>query len=105
MGQSSRKLVVTDIDKRPLSKYYSKLSAVFSDHNKPDVYLQNVKNLADPASNRRIKKLVRKGILKNVNYTLDDPKKRNFKLVKTQEEFIKQYDGEYIHFNSSDNKL
>lgn len=56
------------------------------------MYLQNITNIVDPPTNRRIKKLVRKGVLTNAHYQLKDPKDQQFALKITDHEFKTQFD-------------
>lgn len=54
-----------------------------------------MQRLTDPPTNNRFKKLVQKGLLKNVYYVHDST---NFKLKKDQEEYVNQFDPAYVHF-------
>lgn len=82
MGNVNLKI---DIDKRQMSKYYNQLSTLYFDEKKQEINLKNVTRLTDPPTNSRFKKLVQKGLLKNVYYVHDAA---NFKLKKDQEEYI-----------------
>ena len=76
MGNVNLKI---DIDKRQMSKYYNQLSTLYFDEKRQEINLKNVHRLTDPPTNSRFRKLVQKGLLKNVYYVHDST---NFKLKK-----------------------
>lgn len=89
-----------DMDKRTMSNYYSQISELYSDKRKMDVYLTNVGELTRPPTINRIQKLVRKEVLTNAHYVLDNPESITFKLNRKQDEFMRQFDPDIKDFSS-----
>lgn len=65
-----------------------------------DVYLTNVNVLTTPPTIKRIQKLVRKEVLTNAHYVIDNPQMMSFKLKMKQDEYLRQFDPDIKDFSS-----
>lgn len=57
-----------DVDKRPMSRYYSQISGLYFVDKKSEVNLRQVKQISNPPTNETIKQLVKAGLLHNRLY-------------------------------------
>ena len=65
MGNKSIEFAKMDVNKRPMSRYYSQISGLYFEEKRSEVDLKQVKHLSNPPTNKVIQEMVKQGLLHN----------------------------------------